>query len=149
LSIILKIDVQKWLSTTSNLVIQRHNSWNNQYVTIIVMVTQRHNSWNSHCQFHEDTIHEIVNFSYRSCLQQPIYKLLQEKSNCKLPLQNLHGVWRQDGKPMHWCAQCSFLIENCKLVGDLSCKVAASTFLLKNNSYFKLDIAVFVNCPTN
>jgi len=78
LSISPKIDVQKWLSTTPNLVTQRHNSWNNQYVTItIVSITQRYNSRNSHCQFYEDTIHKIVNFSYRSCLQQFAYKLLK------------------------------------------------------------------------
>jgi len=87
--------VPKWLSTTSNLVIQSHNLWNSHYVTIIVSITW-HNSWNSLCQFYEDTIHEIMQ------VIQVLHKLLtttciqvaHKKSYSKLTLQNLHTIQR-------------------------------------------------------
>jgi len=110
LSIIPKIDVQKWLSIASNL------------------VTQRYNWWNSHCQFHKDKIHEIVNFIYTSYLQQPVYKLLTRI----LILSYLYKTFTQyQDKMENQCiAWCSFLVENYKLEGDLSCEVVASIFSL-------------------
>jgi len=81
LSIIPKIDVQKWLSTISNLAFQRHNLWNSQYVEVIVSIIWRHNSWNNQCQFYEDTIHEITSFSYTSCSKRIWIQAIFTKSS--------------------------------------------------------------------
>jgi len=88
--------------------------------------------------FHKDTIHKIVNFSYRSCLQQPTYKLLKRN----LIVSYLHETFtKYEDKIENQCINVlnTHFSGNCKLASNLSCEVTASTFLLGCFKQFMLQ----------